>query len=60
MLLEELPPVTLFEVFSKPSPPIRMSRPKPIIVLQELKSTAAVAATVIKRIDFIGILDNAI
>jgi hypothetical protein len=35
-----------------PSPAIRMSRPKPIKVLQELASTEAAART-INRIDFI-------
>ena len=54
---EELLPEALVAEFSKPSPPIRMSRPKPIIVLQELKSTAAVA-TVMRRSDFIGIFDT--
>ena len=54
---DEPPPLTLFAEFSKPSPPIRMSRPRPIIVLQELKSTAA-AATVMRRNDFIEIFDT--
>lgn len=40
-----------------PSPAIRMSRPRPMNVLQELVSTA-VAATAIKRIDFISDFDS--
>ncbi len=55
----ELPPFTLVEVFSKLSPPIRMSRPRPIIVLQELNNMA-VADTVIKRVIFIEIFDTPI
>ena len=54
---DEPPPLTLFAEFSKPSPPIRMSRPKPIIVLQELKSTTV--AAIIKRCNgFIGAFDS--
>lgn len=56
---EELPPEALFAELSKPSPPIRMSRPRPIIVLHELKSTAAAAAE-IHRVIFIGIFDTPI
>ena len=56
---EELPPEALFAELSKPSPPIRMSRPRPIMVLHELKSTAAAAAE-IHRVIFIGIFDTPI
>ncbi len=38
------------------SPPIRMSRPRPMNVLQELRSTAEMA-TVIRSSDFIGVFD---
>jgi hypothetical protein len=56
--LEE-PPEVLLAVFSKPSPPIRMSRPRPIMVLQELNNMAA-AETVIKRVIFIEVFDTPI
>ena len=39
---------------------MRMSRPSPIIELQELKSTAVTATTVRVKILFIGFLDNSI
>lgn len=58
---EEDPPVALLADFSKPSPPILISRPRPIIVLHELKSTAAAATTTVsERILFIEILISAI
>ena len=50
--------MALFAELSRLSPPIRMSRPKPIIVLHEVRSTDA-AAIEIKSVIFIGIFDNA-
>jgi hypothetical protein len=41
-LLLPLPPwLALDATFSRPSPPMRMSRPKPMMVLQELVSSTA-------------------
>lgn len=53
-------PVALFALFSRPSPPIRKSRPRPIMVLHELKSMVAAAAMLRRRNDFIDIWDSAI
>ncbi len=46
------PPADLVAVFSMLSPVIRMSRPRPMKVLQELVKTAA-AARAINKMDFI-------
>ena len=52
LLLLDSPPLALLAVFSMPSPAMRMSRPMPMKVLQELVKTAA-AARAINKMDFI-------
>lgn len=45
--MSELLPFALEATFSNPSPPRRMSRPIPIMVLQEVETIATVARTMI-------------